>query len=51
MTPANSEVLIKFIDRLPVEIQVATIKGLSGTAALSTKAVAGWFVKNSNVFL
>ena len=47
----NCEPLIKFVERFPVEIQVATIKNMTGNPVLCNKAIAGWFVRNANVFL
>jgi len=42
--------LMKFIERLPVEIQVATIKNMPSTL-MTNKSVANWFIKNSSVFI
>jgi hypothetical protein len=43
--------IMTFIERLPVEIQVASVKNLSTSKFVSTKAVANWFIKNSSVFI
>lgn len=48
----NIDKLMVFIERLPVEIQVATIKNMASNATLMTnKTMANWFVKNSSVFI
>lgn len=47
----NIDILMTFIDRLPVEMQVATIKNMSTGTLMSTKPMAGWFIKNSSVFI
>lgn len=51
VTAANVEKVMIFIVRMPVEIQVATMKNLVKNPALLThKSVSQWFVTNSNVF-
>lgn len=47
----NIDSLMLFIDRMPVEMQVATIKNMAGTPLMTNKALAGWFIKNSSVFI
>lgn len=47
----NIDTLIKFINRLPVEMQVVTIKSMAKKAVLSTKPLTNWFIKNSSVFI
>lgn len=47
----NIDSLMVFIERLPVEMQVATVKNMAGTPLMTNKALAGWFIKNSSVFI
>jgi len=47
---SNIETLMQFIERLPVEIQVATIKNMP-PVMMTNKTLATWFIKNSSVFI
>lgn len=47
----NIDKLMVFIERLPVEMQVATVKNMAGTPLMTNKVLAGWFIKNSSVFI
>jgi len=47
----NIDILMTFIERMPVEMQVATIKNMATGSLMSTKPMAGWFIKNSSVFI
>lgn len=52
ITKDNCDSLMTFICRLPVEIQVVTMKSITKTAALlSNKNVSSWFVNNSSLFI
>lgn len=51
LSDKNIDPIMTFIERMPVEIQVASIKNLSGTKHLAHKAMANWFIKNSTVFI
>lgn len=48
----NIDKLMQFIERMPVEMQVATIKNMASSTSLMTcKSMTSWFIKNSSVFL
>jgi hypothetical protein len=47
----NLDKVMAFVERLPVEMQVATVKNMAGTTLMSHKSISGWFVKNASVFI
>jgi hypothetical protein len=52
ITKDNCEPLMTFINRLPVEIQVVTMKSITKSASLlSNKTVSKWFIDNANAFM